>query len=594
MPVLATAVVAKAADGGLRHSLNRSATEILFLPVPVALKQRAKVLLDTTVDNVGTGIGAACALLLTAGMSLHYRYLSVLALVGAAGWLLLAFRVRRAYLDEFRQALSRRRIDPEQLRTKLSDAATVQSLLNVLHSGHERQVEYALDVLAATSSPAIVDPAKALLSHRSASIREKATRALQHLGDTTARPEVERLLEDPDEGVRIEAVHYLCTIGGRATASSLAAHLEAGEPRIQSAALGCVARHWGPAARAFVTPTLIEAALSHQGPEGPNMRRALAHALTHLPVEIALAPLKVLAEDTSPLVRRTTIEAAGTIRSLELAPWLVSQLADRSVRRDALRALAGFGAAVLPTLAEALRRSDTPPLVRYNVWRVLSSIPAQQTVSLLFEQLAATPPPGRLNMLKALSKLRANGRGLRFPSAKLRALLDEELALHVRLRGHGVRHISGSSSAAVSLLRRALSEKQGESLARVFRLLGLLYPPSDIYNAYLAIVSGNRVARSSAVEFLDNLLERDVAARLLPLLESPFSPDDVVESAVPPTADTAHWLAALLVDEDRWLRACAAYASLRLPSAKLRSLLQAAEADADPIVRETARMMRTR
>jgi len=593
LPVLASAVVAKAADGGLRHSLNRSATEILFLPVPVALKQKAKILLDTTVDNVGSGIGAACALLLTAGLSLHYRYLSVLALAGSAVWLLLALRVRRAYLEEFRQALSRRRIDPEQLRTKLSDSAAVQSLLAALESGHEQQAEYALDVLATSGSPSLIGPAKALLSHRSASIRGKAVRALQQLGDTTARKEVERLLDDPDEDARIEAVHYLCTVQSGAASSTLKSHLATGDARIQAAALGCVARHWGPEARAFLTPTLIESVLAYRGPERESVHRQLARALAHLPAEESVAPLRGLAQDASPVVRSAAIEAAGAARSLGLAPWLVSQLSDRSVRRAALHALAGFGATVLPVLAETLSRSDTPPVVRFNVWRVLGAIRTQQTVDLLFAQLSATPPPGRINMLKALNKLRSSNAGLRFPTATLRALLDEELELHARLRDYDPLQVPDSASPASALLCCALREKQHESLARIFRLLGLVYPPNDIYNAYLAIVSSHRMARSSAIEFLDNLLDREIASRLLPLLESPAPRGTARDRAAPEISETERWLAALLANEDRWLRACAAYAALPLRSAKLRVLLKAAEQDADPIVRETAALVLT-
>ena len=38
------------------------------------------------------------------------------------------------------------------------------------------------------------------------------------------------------------------------------------------------------------------------------------------------------------------------------------------------------------------------------------------------------------------------------------------------------------------LLRRALREKIQQYVKRVFRLLGLMYPPKDLYNAYLGYV----------------------------------------------------------------------------------------------------------
>ena len=86
VPGLAAAVLLKVGDGGFRHSIHKSATEILYLPVPVEAKKRTKVLLDTTVDNLATGLGALAVMAALAG-GLAYRHLSFvsLALAGDGG-----------------------------------------------------------------------------------------------------------------------------------------------------------------------------------------------------------------------------------------------------------------------------------------------------------------------------------------------------------------------------------------------------------------------------------------------------------------------------------------------------------------------------
>jgi ATP:ADP antiporter, AAA family len=53
----------------------------------------------------------------------------------------------------------------------------------------------------------------------------------------------------------------------------------------------------------------------------------------------------------------------------------------------------------------------------------------------------------------------------------------------------------------------------------VFRLLGLLYPPADIYYAYHAITSGSTHMRANALEFLDNVLHPEIKRSLIPVIE---------------------------------------------------------------------------
>jgi len=71
--------------------------------------------------------------------------------------------------------------------------------------------------------------------------------------------------------------------------------------------------------------------------------------------------------------------------------------------------------------------------------------------------------------------------------------------------------------AVLRLLRQALQERMDQKLERVFRLLGLRYPPADIYSAYSGLRSQRSDLRASAIEFLDNLPERtDAYADLSP------------------------------------------------------------------------------
>jgi len=78
-------------------------------------------------------------------------------------------------------------------------------------------------------------------------------------------------------------------------------------------------------------------------------------------------------------------------------------------------------------------------------------------------------------------------------------------------QGHETPHTGRPPEALVAL--------RDECLERVFRLLGLRYDQRDIYDAYLGITSEDRLLRSSAVEFVDNLVDWKTSRLILEFLD---------------------------------------------------------------------------
>src|SRR5699024_6040696 len=64
-PVLAAAILLRGADQSLKHSVDRTGRELLFIPVEMKLKKRTKVFIDLFVDNGAQGLAGALLLLLT-------------------------------------------------------------------------------------------------------------------------------------------------------------------------------------------------------------------------------------------------------------------------------------------------------------------------------------------------------------------------------------------------------------------------------------------------------------------------------------------------------------------------------------------------
>ncbi len=100
---IAAALLIKAADGGLRYSLHKTSSEMLFLAFTDAARQRVKAFIDVVGQRGGQTI-ASIAILLLARTSLpHALAFALVAL--AAAWLGVAIALRAPYLDLFRGRL---------------------------------------------------------------------------------------------------------------------------------------------------------------------------------------------------------------------------------------------------------------------------------------------------------------------------------------------------------------------------------------------------------------------------------------------------------------------------------------------------------
>ena len=588
LPGLYLSLLPKAADLGLRHSLHKSATEILVLPIPVALKERVKLVLDSVADNVGTGIGALLVLGLEAFALGSQRSIALLVVVISIGWAFVAWRVRVVYVDAFREAISRRELDPTLFRVELSDGAAIHTLVAALASEHDRHKEYALGSLATIQNPAIVAPARRLLTDPSPDIRRLAIAALAAQPDSSSLGAVRPLLLDSCPRVRVAAVHYVCTRDGQDPIPQLAEFLVDDDERVRLAAIGALAEHWPEAAPELLDERFVQRVLSLEGPLGVFARSELARLLGAGGWRGLDAHRERLIADESPEVVLATIEAAGRARTPDLIPWLMDRLASRRWRAPARAALARFGDEIVLRARRAWLAADTPPRVRTALPRLLAEVPTQRAIDTLLDLLPQATPLDRLSLLKALNRLRLR-RPAWVPSRKhLLLILDMEVEHHTRLvelyRAGG----GPTPTPHGRLLWRALDEQITATVARAFRVLGLLGDPKDAYDAYLAVASGNRVARANALEFLDNALDRELSRRLVGMLEA-----DPRLGSVAGTPSEA-WLARAVRETTGWLKACAVFAGGKSKSPEVLAAVAAAATDDNPAVREAVAHSRSR
>lgn len=522
-PGLVAATALRGIDQSLKHSVDRTGRELLFVPVDLDKKKRVKVFIDLFVDQGMQGAGGALLLFFTLVIGLSVQQMSVVVLALLGGWIALVVMARSSYINQFRTML-REQDDEEQDgdEERAQRRMSFNEMVASLRSRSTVQVLEALDQLRACKRLPVA-ALERLLDHRSSRVRYRALRLLRKRSVEGLQETVTAHLGDADADVRLEAARYLYrqVDGNRlALLQQGVAHEDVG---IQAAAIGLLARDGGRREREeVVTEELLRGILQDRRPEAEEGRVQVARLLGTLsdrPYRNAL--LRQLMEDEAPRVVRQAIESAGYAGDRSFVPQLLCRLQSDAYEEAAQKALSHFDERIIGTLYDHMVDASVDDDIRRRVPPILAAVGTRDAVNVLLLSLDRVSVPVRHAVVRALSDLRANGAALDADEGHLSRGIEEEArrygalgqALQVRRRT--------DERAAAAVPEEVLILAQAQALERLFRLLGLRYSQDDIYYAYRGFTGDEQVLRASAIEFLDNLLDWDTKKFVLPLLDGP-------------------------------------------------------------------------
>jgi len=521
MPGLVMGVLLRGAGQSLKHSVDRTGRELLYVPVSLEKKKRVKVFVDLFIDQGAEGLGGILLLILVVGFGVDVQMLSVFTLAFIAVWGVLAYQARESYVDQFRLQLRRQGASEAAEGTDEEPPATdPDALVAALCSHAETDVLEALDTLEDGTMPVPADAVQYLLDHPSTDVRERAIRVLRVREVEGVVGEVAEALRDLDPNVQLEAARYLYDQDAENHDERLRKSLGHDDPRIQAAAVGLLAEEGTPEEYELVSDSLLRRLANLEGKKGIKPRTHVARILGVIDRPYRNTLLRRLLRDDEPAVVRAAIEAASRTDSHAFVYPLVQFLGNEDFRDDARTALVNLGPTLLGTLYDYLIDEGIDLEVRRQIPAVFVAEPCQLAVSLLIRSLEKVSIPVRHAVVRALSKLHKTDDFERAPE-----LLDEAIEReieHYAALGqilHLHRRSSGNEDALAS--PEVLRSYREEALERIFRLLGLRYNQRDIYDAYLGITSDQPSLRDSAVEFVDNLIDYGTRRYLLPLLDDP-------------------------------------------------------------------------
>ena len=189
------------------------------------------------------------------------------------------------------------------------------------------------------------------------------------------------------------------------------------------------------------------------------------------------------------------------------------------MRGEARDALVRFRRMVIPDLMRHLLDAEEQMALRTRIPKVLALTGRQEAAEALLRSLHRCDYHLDYAVLKALNRMRVNYPKIVFDRDRVIRAVHTEREAHDRLKQiEGWLEANAAGGPVSRLLMRAVSERQEQRLERIFRLVGLIYSPHDIYAVYYNC-QVRPALRASAIEFLDNLLEADVKGLVMPLLE---------------------------------------------------------------------------
>ena len=480
--LLAWACAVRGGDKAFDSTISQSVRELLYVPVPADVKYKGKIFIDMFVNKFATGLGAVLFLAFMAVRHFAYRETAtpegalavvrettVLTLFFLLVWLALTQLVYRKYPAVLKRDIRRKWTEGQEEVAQHVDVDLTNRIFNTIQSRERSTTLYYMNVFSLVRQGSLTPELRELLGVKRDEIKARAMDALFDVGSCGALyTGLEEALADEAFQKEIDLVFLL--------------------PAYQD----IMAQRLGEIAGSASEEDRIEAA--------NIISRMVPNAST-------LAALGRLLDDASADVVHYALGSAAVHRRPEHVPAIVRQLANPATRPEAQTTLAAYGPGVVDLVGPALRDDTAPLEVRRSLPEVLARLGTQRAADILLEELARRNDDLEVALVDALYKVRSERPAVRFREKAVRA----EVLFLVRKAGECALDPPGPDEEA-----RALPNIR---LKRVFDLMTLLYPREDVIYAYQNILQGTARTADYSLESLDILLDRELKAVLLPLVE---------------------------------------------------------------------------
>jgi HEAT repeat protein len=511
-PVFLVVYVLKIIENSGSLSINQAGLQLLYNPVPTGMRASARGVIDGFMRKMGYAVGGGLLLLLAPFLDHPVYEIVIICMVLV--FVVMLLRMRGLYvqqLDEKIRIGTRRRAD-----LRLEDASTQRVLHKALNGDDDDLAETALGLLAEIPTVDIRSDLRRLLSGKSEKVRLAAIDAVAKRGYTDFLFDLLGIINSGSRRARVAAVRAVVALDPARASGALGPYLRSEDPGLVAVAIEAMIQLQGcevsnPAV------AVLEGILDQGIAASPGVRRETVRLLGRLGDGPYAERIKDYLSDSDVSVRRIAARAAMQVYRPEFVPLLLKMLSDRETRPEARDALAAYGDQIIDILAEWLNDRQRPLEVRLRLPRVIRMIATQRAGEVLLFSNIQDDALLRYRIALALSGMRQYSQ-IHFDRRWALEAVDRRTDSY-RYYDRIYRQLACYLPPA-SLAIKVLRERLEQNIEVAFRVLGLVYPHRTMMNIYYRLRAARGEAWSDALELLDNVVDRETRARLLPILEN--------------------------------------------------------------------------
>ncbi len=543
-PILGVLIAIKGIDGSFKQSVNKAAFELSIMPIPLNIKNQAKSFIDVVVDSVATGLSGFLLLFVIKKLALSTSYVTVIVIFFVFVWILFIYKLREAYYESFRANIQDSILKRnDALNTSGKQETTITAARRILKGDDNQAIIALLDRLETYKIKALKSSIVDLFDQPSPDIKVAALGALESYPQALSLETVQLLIHEKNDDLVVAAMEFLLHRHDVNNTDFFEAYLDHHSPFISHAALLCLSKE-SVQNQKLAFQFKLEERLNKRiaGIENSDLklrdtqRAELLITIGYARISSFYPIIESYLSSDNSYLRKHAIKAAGISMHPPFIPLLLQQLALKTFRSKATKALRNYGPGITGTIIKLDKSEDFNDKVKRYIPRVVESFKSQEAIRILMRLLRSNDFVIRQQASTSLLQLYKQFGNLKFNTKRLKAVVKNE-SRHVKnafvvknylesLLAHSSDNMMAGDIAAEAdeqMARRQIVEILGEqietSLETIFNLLGILYNTDDMKITYHGLRSEQKETRVNALEFLDTFLKGPIKYRLIPIVD---------------------------------------------------------------------------
>jgi len=511
----AAATLSRSGDKILKFSLYGSTNQMLFMALPDHLQKTARTLSSAIVRPATFILAGVLLIGVTQGAGMNDAAVGWLTGAMALIWIILSVTAERRYLMSLLNMLAHNRIKFHTDKIEITDSDAIKQVRSLFTSDDHDRIINGLKIARRVKGTNLMPDVMELTHHENARVRTAAADFLGEMGDTSELGRLEELVKDSDPGVRAKAAQGYFLLSHPDNLDFVRPHLDSPDLPVRTVALSFFLASERNDERQLGDETLMRLATS----DDPEERIAALDAVMNQKAQTCSTTVLAALEDPTPEVRCRASLAATVVNCPGVWGALLQRLKEDRLHPMELAALGTADAAVVPQLQELLNDASLPIQVRRQSAQILGRIGGDAALEVLLERLHKPLLTVPLDAARAASRIvRAQEKSLprKQVAGALELLYDDAYQIITVLADFEESPLRDHVSVAALVMRRRLRRV----MDTLFTVLGMTYPADVIDLAVACLQSNDKKQLGTAIEVVNQALEREDRGRVIPLIES--------------------------------------------------------------------------